>query len=241
MKNQNYRASFLNRIKRYFFGGILITVPISVSIYIGLFLIRVVDKKVALLIPDFYNPNTYLPFEIPGIGLVVVLIGFILIGMVSAGIIGRMVTHLMEVLVLRTPILKTVYSGSKQIIEAMVSDKEQLFSQVVMVEYPRVNCWVIGFMITKTQGEAQALFKEKMVNVFVPTTPNPTSGFLLVLPKKDIKPLSMTVEEGLKMVISGGIITPDFDPKNLQKVEKKSIKKATQKKKPAPKKTAKKK
>ena len=212
MKNKNYRKSLLNRVKRYFFGGVLITVPISVSIYIGLFLIRVVDKKVALLIPDFYNPNTYLPVEIPGIGLIVVLIGFIFIGMISAGMIGRFLTHLMEVFVLRTPIIKTVYSGLKQIIETMLSDKEQLFNKVVMVEYPRVNCWVIGFMISKTQGEAQLAFKEKMVNVFVPTTPNPTSGFLLVLPENDIKPLSMTVEEGLKMVISGGIITPEFVP-----------------------------
>jgi len=196
------------RLRAYFLAGILITAPISITVYLAWLFIRFVDSQVTPLIPQQFNPETYLPFALPGLGLVIVIVALTLIGMVTAGFFGRLVMRFYEGLLARMPVLSSVYSAIKQIIETVMAHKSDAFREAVLVEYPRRGIWAIGFRTGETRGEVQANTAAQMINVFLPTTPNPTSGFLLFVPKEDLVPLKMTVEEALKMVISGGIVTP---------------------------------
>ena len=202
------RKSVFVRLRNYFFSGILIIVPITFSLYIGYLLIQFVDGFVSNLIPSQYNPFTMLPVEIPGLSILIVAAFFIIIGMLMTGLLGRIFTRTMEGIVLHIPVIKTVYTALKQIFESVFSQESQAFRKVVLIEYPRKGIWSIGFLTGDTKGEIQDLTKEEIVNVFLPTTPNPTSGFLLFLPKKEVNILSMSVEEGIKMVISGGVLAP---------------------------------
>lgn len=213
------RMGLIARLRAYFFAGILITAPISITIYLAWAMITWIDGKVIPLIPSRYNPDTYLPFSVPGIGLVILLAGLTLIGAITAGMVGRMLVRLSERLVNRTPVVRSIYNALKQIFETVLSQKSQAFREVVLIEYPRRGVWALGFITGTTEGEVQELTEDEVVNVFLPTTPNPTSGFLLFVPKSDIAPLSMTVEEGIKMVVSGGIVTPpDRRPPEARKL-----------------------
>jgi uncharacterized membrane protein len=213
------RMSLIARVRAYFFAGILITAPISITIYLAWAMITWVDSKVIPLIPARYNPETYLPFSVPGIGLIILLVGLTLIGAVTAGMIGRMLVHFSERLLNRMPVVRSIYNALKQIFETVLSQKSQAFREVVLIEYPRRGMWAMGFITGTTEGEVQELTEDEVVNVFLPTTPNPTSGFLLFVPKRDIIPLNMTVEEGIKMVVSGGIVTPpDRRPPEARKL-----------------------
>jgi uncharacterized membrane protein len=196
------------RLRTYFFAGILITAPISITIYLAWAMIRWVDGAVIPLIPAHYNPETYLPFSVPGIGLLILLVGLTLIGAVTASMVGRMVVRGSDRLLNRMPVVRGVYNALKQIFETVLSQKSQAFREVVLVEYPRQGAWALGFITGKPDGEIQELGGGELVNVFVPTTPNPTGGFLLFLPERDVIRLSMTVEEGIKMVVSGGLVAP---------------------------------
>lgn len=196
------------RLRTYFFAGILITAPISITIYLAWALIHWVDGAVIPLIPAHYNPETYLPFSLPGIGLLILLIGLTLIGAVTASLVGRMVVRGSDRLVNRMPVVRGVYNALKQIFETVLSEKSQAFREVVLVEYPRKGAWALGFITGTPDGEIQELGGGQLVNVFVPTTPNPTGGFLLFLPEREVIRLHMTVEEGIKMVVSGGIVMP---------------------------------
>lgn len=196
------------RLRAYFLAGILITAPISITVYLAWLFIRFVDSRVTPLIPAQFNPETYLPFALPGLGLVIVIVALTLIGMLTAGFFGRLVMRFYEGLLARMPVLSSVYTAIKQIIETVMAHKSDAFREAVLVEYPRRGIWAIGFRTGETRGEVQTNTAAHMVNVFLPTTPNPTSGFLLFVPKDDLVPLKMTVEEALKMVISGGIVTP---------------------------------
>ena len=196
------------RLRTYFFAGILITAPISITIYLAWAMIRWVDGAVIPLIPAHYNPETYLPFSVPGIGLLILLVGLTLIGAVTASMVGRMVVRGSDSLLNRMPVVRGVYNALKQIFETVLSQKSQAFREVVLVEYPRQGAWALGFITGTPDGEIQELGGGELVNVFVPTTPNPTGGFLLFLPERDVIRLSMTVEKGIKMVVSGGIVAP---------------------------------
>jgi len=196
------------RLRTYFLAGVLITAPISITIYLAWALIHWVDGAVIPLIPAHYNPETYLPFSVPGIGLLILLTGLTLIGAVTASMVGRMMVHGSDRLLNRMPVVRGVYNALKQIFETVLSQKSQAFREVVLVEYPRQGAWVLGFITGTPEGEIRELGGDELVNVFVPTTPNPTSGFLLFLPERDVVRLAMTVEEGIKMVISGGIVAP---------------------------------
>ena len=213
------RLRFGARLRTYFFAGILVTAPISITFYLAWLLISFVDRRVTPLIPEQYNPENYLPFTIPGLGVVVMVVVLTLIGAVTAGFVGRLWMRVSERFLGRMPVIRSIYGAIKQIIETIVAQKSQAFREAVLVEYPRRGIWAIGFMTGKTEGEVQNLTKESVTNVFLPTTPNPTSGFLLFVPTKDLVPLSMTVEEAIKMVISGGIVTPaDQRPKSVRDV-----------------------
>lgn len=202
------RLGLAARLRAYFLAGVLVTAPLAITFYLAWMFISFVDSRVRPLIPPGYNPETYLPFSIPGIGLVIAVVALTLIGAVTAGYIGRLFVRLSERLLARMPVIRSVYGATKQIFETVLAQKSQAFREVVLIEYPRRGIWSLGFITGVTEGEVQELTEDEVLNVFVPTTPNPTSGFLLFVPRQDIVFLDMSVEEGVKMVVSGGIVTP---------------------------------
>ena len=196
------------RIRAYFFAGVLIVAPISITFYLAWLFIKYVDSKVTPLIPAAYNPENYLPFAVPGLGLVILVVGLTLVGALTAGFMGRLWVRFSEQLLARMPVIRNIYSAVKQIFETILADQSVAFREAVLVEYPRRGVWTIGFITGRTKGEVQNLTADECINVYVPTTPNPTSGFLLFVPKQDLVPLTMSVQEAIKMVISTGIIAP---------------------------------
>ena len=204
--------SYLSRVRNYFLTGIIVTAPIAITFAVAMWVINWIDSKVVPLIPSSYNPQEILQqhtgFHIPGIGLLVVFIGLTLIGFLAAGLLGRFVVRVGENLLNRMPIIRSVYGALKQIFETVLRSSSRSFREVALIEYPRRGIWAIGFITTKTTGEVRSQIKEEVVNVFLPTTPNPTSGFLLFVPRKDLIILDMGVEEAIKMIVSAGIVTP---------------------------------
>ncbi len=209
------RMSLSQRLRAYLFAGILVTAPIFITFYLAWLFVTFVDSKINPLIPAKYNPETYLPFAVPGLGLIVLIVALMLVGALTAGFFGRLWMRISERVLNQMPVIRNVYSAVKQILETVLAQQSNAFREAVLIEYPRRGIWAIGFLTGKTKGEVQNLTEEECINVFLPTTPNPTSGFLLFVPKKDLVPLSMTVEDAIKMVISGGIVTPlDERPEN---------------------------
>ena len=202
------RAGIAARLRTYFLAGILITAPVTITLYVAWVFVAFIDGQVTPLIPPAYNPSTYLPFVVPGLGLFVVVVALILIGWLTAGFMGRFVVRSGERILDRMPVIRSIYGALKQIFETVFSRQSNAFREAVLIEYPRQGLWAIAFITGGTKGEVQNLTQEEVINIFLPTTPNPTSGFLLFVPKKDVVPLSMSVEEAIKMVISGGIVTP---------------------------------
>ena len=209
----------MGRIRSWFFTGLVVTAPVLLTIYITWSAIEIIDNQVANLLPHFAE-TAY--SEIPGIGL---LIGFALItviGALAAGFMGRWLISIGESILNRMPVVRSIYGATKQILETVVSAQSDAFREVVLVEYPRKGLWVIGFVTGNTKGEVDTVIDHDMVNVFIPTTPNPTSGFLLFCPKKEVVFLEMEVEEAVKMVVSGGIVTPP-DRSSAKKVANNTI------------------
>lgn len=204
---RSFFRSLMIRLRGCFFTGILVTAPISITFYIAWRFISFVDQQVRPLIPPEWNPGLW---GMPGVGLVLVVVVLTVIGALMAGLPGQLWLRLSGAVIARMPILSSIYSTLKQLLETVLANKTQAFREVVLIEYPRRGLWTIAFVTGDTIREvAGAIDPEaEIVNVFVPTTPNPTSGFLLYLPRSDTKPLSLTVEEGLKLVISTGIVTP---------------------------------
>ena len=205
---QRLRRSIIARLRNYLLAGVIVTAPISITLYVSWLFIDFVDRQVTPLIPEKYNPETYLPFGLPGLGLVVMVLVLTLIGALTAGFIGRFFVRTGEQLLAQMPVVRTIYSALKQVFETVFAEKATAFREVVLIEYPRRGIWAVGFATGSTKGEVQNLVEDEVVNIFLPTTPNPTSGFLLFLPRKDVVFLSMSVEEGVKMVISAGVVTP---------------------------------
>lgn len=206
------RAVFMKlgaKIRAYFFTGILVTAPVAITLYMAYKFIVWIDRLVNQILPPQYKFDEILPFTIPGIGLVVLVLALILVGMFAAGFLGKFFLRLGEWIVYKVPLISSIYSVLKQIFETFFSTKTQAFSKVVMLEYPRKGIWILGFVSSELRGEVKEKFAEEMLNVFIPTTPNPTSGFLIFVPKKDTIELDMKVEEGIKFVISGGLVEPE--------------------------------
>lgn len=206
----NPKKRFLSKIRNYFFTGIAVTAPIGITVYLSIIFINFIDKKMKYLIPERYIPDSYFIFEIPGLGLIAAIIVLILIGFFAAGIIGRFLVKLGENIINRLPVVRSIYNALKQIFQTVLASSSNAFREVVLVEYPRKNIWAIAFITGSTKGEVKYKSNHDLVNIFLPTTPNPTSGFLLFVPKNDVIKLNMNIEQGMKMVISGGIITPEF-------------------------------
>ena len=196
------------RLRNYFLAGILVAAPLTITFWLAWKVIQFFDNNVTPFIPSRWNPETYLPFGIPGLGLVVIVVALTLIGFLAAGIAGRLLTRISERVVAAVPVARSVYSWTKQVFETVLSQKDNAFSEVVLVEYPCRGVWAVGFITGQTKGEVQGLTSETIFNVFVPATPNPTTGFLLFIPKHDIHHLDMSIEDGIKLVISGGIVIP---------------------------------
>jgi uncharacterized membrane protein len=210
-KPRAFQMSLGARLRTYFFAGVLITAPISLTIYLAWLFITFVDERVFSVIPQQYNPETYLRFSIPGIGLLLALVGLTLIGALTAGILGRAVNSLFEGVLNRLPVIRSLYSAIKQIMETVLANKSAAFRECVLIEYPRKGIWTLGFITGTARGEVRERTAEEVINVFVPTTPNPTSGFLLFVPAQDVIRLKMPIEDGLKLVVSGGIVTPPVE------------------------------
>ncbi|MBK8209373.1 MAG: DUF502 domain-containing protein [Rhodospirillales bacterium] len=206
------QLALVARLRAYFFAGILVTAPVGITFYLAWQLVSFIDARVTPLIPARFNPESYLPFAIPGLGVVVVVATLVLIGAFTAGLLGRLITGFFDAALTRLPVIRSVYAALKQIVETVLAKKSGAFREAVLIEYPRRGIWTIGFLTGVTEGEVQSVTGEDVINVFVPTTPNPTSGFLLFVPRTDIIALSMSVEDALKMVVSGGIVTPPVEP-----------------------------
>jgi uncharacterized membrane protein len=202
------RVGLFARLRAYFLTGVIVAAPISITLFLVWQFIAFFDNRVRAFLPEDYNPDTYLPFTLPGMGLLIMLVALTLIGMLAAGLIGRTLVNMGERLLNRMPVVRGVYGTLKQIFETVFAQSSRSFREVVLIEYPRRGIWAIGFVTGTTRGEIQDRTEPEVVNVFLPTTPNPTSGFLLFVPKHDLVHLDMTIEDGIKLVISGGIVTP---------------------------------
>ena len=207
------KAPTRTRLQRYFLTGFIVTAPLAITAYLAWSFIRWVDRLVTPYIPRAYNPGNYLPFEVPGFGLVAAVVVITLIGFLAANFVGRTIVGIGENVLDRTPFIRTVYKAIKQIFETVFADSEQTFQRVALIEYPRPGLWAIVFIATDTRGEVDTRLKRmgrETVSVFLPTTPNPTSGFLLFVPEEDLIELSMSIEDAAKLVISAGLVTPDL-------------------------------
>ena len=211
---------FWGRLRGYLIAGVLVTTPITATLYMTWALINFVDGWVTGLLPAAYQPQQFLPFAVPGLGLIALVVFLVLVGALAANFFGRFFIRISEAVLARMPFVRSIYGAIKQIMETVLASQSQAFREVVLVEYPRREMWVIGFRTGTTQGEVQGHMSDEMVNVFIPTTPNPTSGFLIFVPKRDVTPLEMSVEEGIKMVVSAGIVTPDYKGPERRKKRK---------------------
>ena len=197
------RISFFARLRNYFITGIVVLVPIGITLYLTKFFISISSK----LIPEEINPNNYLPFLIPGLEIVLAIIFITFIGYLSLSFIGKKILQLFNDLLKRIPILRTIYSAMGQMAEAL-APKRKSKKSVVLIEYPRKGSWAVGFATKDNKGEISKKTNQNLVNVFVPTTPNPTSGFLLMFPKDEIIYLDMSFEEASKFIVSAGTSDP---------------------------------
>ena len=199
IKNKKKKSSFIAKLRNYFFTGIIVLVPIRVTLYLTIFLISISSN----LIPEEINPNNYLPFSIPGLEILLSIIFITIIGGLSLSFIGKKILQLINDLLKKIPVLRTIYSAIGQMTDSFANKKGGKKS-VVLVEYPRKGSWAIGFATKDNKGEISKKTNKKLVNVFVPTTPNPTSGFLLMFPKDEVIYLDMSFEEASKFIVSAG-------------------------------------
>jgi len=210
-----FHMTLLGRLRAYIFAGILVTAPIAITAYIAWLIISFIDQMVSRALPPAYNPNTYLPFTIPGLGVIIVIWALATIGWLTAGLLGRMFVRVSEAVVGRMPIVRSIYGAVKQIFETLLAARSTAFRQVVLVEFPRKGIWRYAFVTGSTPGKTQTVNPEGLVNVFIPNTPNVTAGFLALLPPSDIIEVDLTVEEALKLMVSGGIAIPSREAANI--------------------------
>lgn len=209
-----HQRGMFARLRGYFIAGVLVTAPIAITIALAVWIVTFIDDTVIPLIPHKYNPDRYfqeylgVDFGVPGLGVLVLIVVITLIGAFTAGLVGRYVVHLGENLLDRMPIIRSLYKLTKQIFQTVLQNQSNAFRQAVLVEYPRKGLWAIAFVTAETEGELKGKLQRETVNVFLPTTPNPTSGFLLMVPKEDMQVLDMAVEDAVKLVISAGIVHP---------------------------------
>ncbi len=222
MSDHPHKISGMTRLRNYFLTGFIVAAPLAITAYIAWSFIGWVDGWVKPYIPNYYNPDTYLPFPVPGFGLIVAVILITLIGFLTANFVGRAIVNYGESLLENMPFVRNIYRGLKQILETVLSQQSNTFKKVALIEYPRKGLWALVFIATDARGEVKEELQEKAGNavaVFLPTTPNPTSGFLLFVPAEDIHPLAMSVEDAAKLVISAGLVAPQYQEKTAELAE----------------------
>jgi len=197
------KKSLALRLRNYFFTGVVVLIPIGFTLYLSNFLIKISAK----LIPAGLNPNSYLPYSIPGLEIFLTIIFITLIGGLSLSFLGKKFLQIIDDLFKRIPILRTIYSAIGQMTESF-TNQEGNKKSVVLIEYPRKGCWAVGFATKENEGEIKNKTNKELINVFVPTTPNPTSGFLLMFPKEEVLYLNMSFEEASKFIVSAGTSNP---------------------------------
>tara|TARA_B100001250_G_C19764538_1_gene774090 strand:- start:186 stop:806 length:621 start_codon:yes stop_codon:yes gene_type:complete len=202
-KNKRKSISIFTKLRNYFITGIVVFVPIGITLYLTKFFIQISSK----IIPKEINPNNYLPFAIPGLEIFLSVILITLIGGLSLSFIGKKILQFVNELFKKIPILRTIYSAIGQMTESLAPKKNKKKS-VVLIEYPRKGSWAVGFATKDNKGEISKKTNKRLVNVFVPTTPNPTSGFLLMFPKDEVVYLDMSFEEASKFIVSAGTSNP---------------------------------
>lgn len=198
-------------LRRYLIAGLLIWVPLGVTLLVLIWLVDVMDRTL-LLLPAAFRPEAWLGFSIPGLGILLTVAVLLLTGVIAANLFGRQLLAAWEALLSRIPLVRSLYSGVKQLMEMLFSPGGQSFRKVLLIEYPRQGLWTLAFQTGVTVGEAQHKTGHTVINVYVPTTPNPTSGFFIMVPQRDVIELDMSVDEGLKMLISMGAIVPPWRP-----------------------------
>lgn len=190
-----------------FFAGVIVAIPIVATLLAVSWIVTKIDENVFRIIPDSLNPETYLGFAVPGLGIIISIILLFLLGIIASNFIGKSLIKSGENLLDRVPVVSPVYKSLKQIVQTVAAQKDRAFRDVCLIEYPKKDVWAIGFVTADLSGEPAKALGDDMVCVFVPTTPNPTSGFLLFVKKDTIQILDMTPEEGAKMIISGGMVS----------------------------------
>ncbi|MEM9225724.1 MAG: DUF502 domain-containing protein [Pseudomonadota bacterium] len=195
-----------------FFAGMVIAAPIAATYFILQFLITFIDNSVRPLLPPILQPETYTNYAVPGFGLLVLVVGLTFLGAVTANLVGRSVLRATDRVFSRIPIVKNVYAAIKQLTDVLANNQSASFDRVVMVQYPREGSWCIGFVSSEARGEVGGKLGSGMVGVFVPTTPNPTSGFLIYVKADECIEMNMSIEEGAKLILTAGLVVPDYEP-----------------------------
>ena len=204
MVEKEKKRSIFAKVRNNFIAGVVVLIPIGITIYLTLFIISISSK----ILPKEINPNHYLPYDIPGVEIIITLFLITLIGWLSLSFIGKRMLSLFNSILKRIPILRTIYSAIGQMTETFTkTDKDR--KNVVLVEYPRKGSWAVGFATKENTGEITNKIKKNLINVFIPTTPNPTSGFLLMFPKDEVIYLDLTFEEASKFIVSAGTSNPE--------------------------------
>lgn len=206
------RRRLLAWLRERFVAGMLIALPVVATFIILDFLINLIDSRVVPLLPPALRPETYLDFAVPGFGLIILILFLTLLGSVATNFLGNYLVSLTDRVLTRIPVVRNVYSVFKQIRDVFQNNSAGQYKEVVMVQYPRANSWVIGFVAGAAKGEMRHRLGADYIGVFVPTTPNPTSGFLIYVPSSEVVRMDMTVEEGAKVIFSGGLVIPEFPP-----------------------------
>ena len=198
------KVSIASKLRNYFITGVLVLIPIGVTVYLTLFFIKIFSK----ILPQEINPNNYLPYSIPGLEIVISIIVISLIGWLSLSFLGRKLVILVNDVFRRIPFLRTIYSAIGQMTQSFAQSTKNRKKSVVLIEYPRKGSWAVGFATQENSGEITSKTNKDLINVFVPTTPNPTSGFLLMFQKNEVIYLDMTFEEASKFIVSAGTSIP---------------------------------
>lgn len=208
-----HAMSGMTRLRNYFLTGFVVAAPLAITAYIAWSFIGWVDSWVKPYLPARYNPDNYLPFTVPGFGLIVAILLITLIGFLTANFIGRAIVAYGEYLLSRMPFVRSIYSALKQILETVLSNKSNMFSKVGIVEYPRKGVWSLVFIASEKGTEISDKVDDRedpLIAVFMPCTPNPTTGFLMYVPKSEVVELEMSIEEGAKLIISAGLVAPEY-------------------------------
>ena len=201
-------------MRKYLIAGLLVWMPLGITFLVVRAIVGFLDK-ILLWLPAQYQPDILLGFHIPGLGVVLAVVLVLATGMIVANLLGRRIVAAWESLLARIPLVRSLYAGIKQIMEAVLATDAKSFRKVLLIEYPRKGVWSLAFMTSDNLGEVQAKTRTDVISVFIPTTPNPTSGFVLMVPSEDVVHLDMSVEEGLKMIISMGVVVPTWQKNNL--------------------------